>query len=183
MQDQGPAGAGRHHVDREVRAVGRDAAPEGLGAARLLRSERVRGALHRRRRRQEDQGVRGAQRALPRAGSLHRVAGRRARRDHHRHQHGGPRHRHSARRQCRHAHPPGTVRHRGLRDAHARSARRCDPHPGRTAEGDRARRRRPVRARHRAAREPPHRQPVARPFRPSGRSRAARSSSSRWKTT
>ena len=40
-----------------------------------------------------------------------------------------------------------------------------------------------VRARHRAPREPAHRQPAARPLRPSGRSRAARSSSSRWKTT
>ena len=49
---QRPAGAGRHHVDREVRAARRDAAPEGLGAARLLRPERVRGALYRRRRRQ-----------------------------------------------------------------------------------------------------------------------------------
>ena len=39
--------------------------------------------------------------------------GRRAGRDHDRHQHGGPRHRHSARRQCRHAHPPGTRRDRG----------------------------------------------------------------------
>ena len=73
-QDQGPAGAGRHHLDREVRTARRDAAQGGLGAARLLRPERVRGALHRRRGRQEDQGLRGAQRALPRAGSLHRIA-------------------------------------------------------------------------------------------------------------
>ena len=109
--------------------------------------------------------------------------GRRAGRDHDRHQHGGPRHRHSARRQCRHAHPPGTVRRRGLRRAHARSARRRDPRAGRAAEGDRARRRRAVRARHRAPREPAHRQPAARPLRPPGRSRAARSSSCRWKTT
>ena len=43
------------------------------------------------------------------------VAGRRAGRDHHRHQHGRPRHRHSARRQCRHAHPPGARRHRRMR--------------------------------------------------------------------
>ena len=56
------------------------------------------------------QGVRGAQRALPRAGSLYRVAGRRAGRDHHRHQHGRPRHRHPARRQCRHAHQAGAAR-------------------------------------------------------------------------
>ena len=41
-----PAGAGRHHLDREVRAARRDAAPGGLGAARLHRPERVRGALH-----------------------------------------------------------------------------------------------------------------------------------------
>ena len=57
-------------------------------------------------------------------------AGRRAGRDHHRDQHGGPRHRHPARRQCRHAHPPGTRRRRGLRRracairAPTRSARR-----------------------------------------------------------
>ena len=41
----------------------------------------------------------------------------------------------------------------------------------RGGEGSGARRRRPVRARHRAAREPPHRQPAARPFGPAGRSR------------
>ncbi len=100
----------------------------GLGAARLLRSQRFRGALLGRRRRQEDQGLRGAQRALPRAGSLHRVAGGRARRDHHRDQHGRPRHRHSARRQCRHAHPPGAEGHRRQRRsancAPTKSARR-----------------------------------------------------------
>ena len=41
--------------------------------------------------------------------------GRRAGRDHDRHQHGGPRHRHPARRQRRHAHPAGTARRRGRR--------------------------------------------------------------------
>ena len=114
LQDARPAGAGRHHLDREVRAARRDAAQGRLGAARLLRSQRLRRALFRRRRRHQDQGVRHPQRALPRAGSLHRLAGRRAGRHHHRHQHGRPRHRHSARRQCRHAHPPGNRRHRGL---------------------------------------------------------------------
>ena len=44
----------------------------GLGAARLHRSQRVRGALFRRRRRRQDQGVRHPQRPLSRAGSLHR---------------------------------------------------------------------------------------------------------------
>ena len=65
----------------------------------------------------------------------------------------------------------------------ARSARRRDPRAGRAAEGEGARGRRPVRARHRAPREPAHRQPAARPLRPPGRSRAARSSSCRSKTT
>ena len=96
-----------------------------LGAARLHRSERLRRALQRRRGRQEDQGLRHPQRALPRAGGLHRLPGRRAGRDHHRHQHGRPRHRHSARRQRRHAHPPGARRHRRIgaqRDKDPRAA-------------------------------------------------------------
>ncbi len=54
-------------------------------------------------------------------------------------------------------------------DARQGSARRRDSRAGGAAEGKGAQRRRPVRARHRAAREPPHRQPVARPLRPSGR--------------
>ena len=86
--------------------------------------ERLRRALFRRRRRHQDQGVRHPQRPLPRAGSLHRLAGRRAGRDHHRHQHGRPRHRHPARRQCRHAHPPGARRHRRIRASAKGSARR-----------------------------------------------------------
>ena len=49
----------------------------------------------------------GAQRPLPRAGSLHHRRGGRPRRGHHRHQHGRPRHRHPARRQHRHA--PGAL--------------------------------------------------------------------------
>ena len=52
-----------------------------------------------------------AERALPRAGSLHRRAGRALGRGDDRHQHGRPRHRHSARRQSRHAHPHRTRRH------------------------------------------------------------------------
>ena len=122
LQEARPAGAGRHHVDREVRAACRDAAPGRLGAARLLRSKRVRRALFGRRRRHQDQGIRHPQRPLSRAGGLHRLAGRRAGRDHDRDQHGGPRHRHPARRQRRHAHPSGNHRHRRIR-ASAREAR------------------------------------------------------------
>ena len=40
VQETRPAGSGRHHLDREVRAACRDAAPAGLGAARLHRSQR-----------------------------------------------------------------------------------------------------------------------------------------------
>ena len=107
-------------------------------------------------------------------------AGRPGRRDD-RHQHGRPRHRHPARRQSRDA-------------AQGRAGRRSRTRPSATrarptirAEVEAAREvvrqaRRPVRHRHRAAREPPHRQPAARPLRPPGRSRRARSSSSRSKT-
>ena len=126
LQGPRPAGAGRHHLDREIRKPRRDAAAGRLGAARLHRSERLRRALQRRRGRQEDQGLRHPQRALPRAGGLHRLPGRRAGRDHHRHQHGRPRHRHSARRQRRHAHPPGAQRHRrtGAREQATRAPTR-----------------------------------------------------------
>ena len=79
--------------------------------------ERVCRALFRRRGRLPGQGVRRPQRPLSRAGSGDHRPGRRAGRHHHRHQHGRPRHRHSARRQCRHAHSPGTGRCRRLADA------------------------------------------------------------------
>ena len=52
----------------------------------------------------------------------------------------------------------------------ARRGRGEDPPRGGRGEGAGDRRRRPVRARHRAAREPPHRQPAARPLGPPGRS-------------
>ena len=81
-----PAGAGRHHLDREKRDDQRPAEEE-KGAAR------------------------GAERALPRAGSRDRVAGRRAGRGDDRHQHGRPRHRHQTRRQPGDAAAQGTGRH------------------------------------------------------------------------
>ena len=68
-------------------------------------------ALCRSARRQAGKTVRGAERALPRAGSLYRRRSRRARRDHDRDQHGRPRHRHQARRLARHADPAGDRRH------------------------------------------------------------------------
>ena len=102
--------------------------------------------------------------------------GRAARRGHRGHQHGRPRYRHPARRQPRvhrrrdaagprsvarrrrrrSTRPPGTTRSRGQGAGQ-----------GRARAGRRGRR--PVRAGHRAAREPPHRQPAARPVRPPGR--------------
>ena len=67
-------------------------------------------ALCRGARRQAGKAVRGAERALPRAGSLYRRRSRRARRDHDRDQHGRPRYRHQARRLARHADPAGDRR-------------------------------------------------------------------------
>ena len=72
----GPPCAGRHGVDRKVRACVEHAQAQGHEAHR-------------------------AQRQVPRAGSGNRRAGRPQGRRHDRHQHGGPRHRHPARRQRR----------------------------------------------------------------------------------
>ena len=145
---------------------------QGWEAARFLRSQRLRRALFRRRGRLQGQGVRHPQRPLSRAGGADHRPGRRARRHHHRHQHGRPRHRYSARRQRRHAHPPGIGRHRGLA-ARATSRPRAAEIRAQVArlKEKALGRRRAVRARHRAARKPPHRQSVARPFRTPGRSR------------
>ena len=53
----------------------------------------------------------------------------------------------------------------------AQAPHRGDREAGRPAQEEGACRGRPLRARHRTAREPSHRQPATRPFRPSGRSR------------
>ena len=161
------AGAGRHHLDREVRAACRDAAQGRLGAARFLRRQCVRGALFRRDR-FKGQSVRDSQRALSRAGGADHLAGRRARRGDDRDQHGGPRHRHPARRQRRHAHPPG-ARGRRQRDRRVRRQGGRDQAAGGAPQGEGAQGRRPRGARHRAPRVTPHRQPVAWPLRPPGR--------------
>ena len=84
--------------------------------------------------RQAVEAFRGAQRALPRAGSLYRRGSRRARRDHHRHQHGRPRHRHSARRQRRDA--------RRRRNAPASKATRAPRRKRKSARRSRTSRRR-----------------------------------------
>ncbi len=84
---QGPAGAGRHGLNRKIR--------EALDAARSPWSEARH--HHRRRRRQ----ARRPQREVSRAGSGVRRAGRTQGLGDHRHQHGRPRHRHPARRQSR----------------------------------------------------------------------------------
>ena len=99
------AGPGRHRLDREVRNAWRIFGQEArFQADRLRRSQGgLRQALCRRTRRQAGQTVRGAERALPRTGSLYRRRGRCARCDHDRDQHGRPRHRHQARRLARNA--------------------------------------------------------------------------------
>ena len=107
--------------------------------------------------RQRRHPARGAERPLPRAGSLHRRRRRRARLGDHRHQHGRPRHRHPARRQPRHADDQvapraGGARHRGhARDAEAEE-RDVDRRRDREQAGQGAGRGRPLRAGHRAPR-------------------------------
>ncbi|MEY9618198.1 preprotein translocase subunit SecA [Bradyrhizobium ottawaense] len=86
---------------------------ERLQADRFRQGERARQALRCRARRQAGETVRGAECALPRAGSLYRRGSRRARRDHDRDQHGRSRYRHQARRLARDAHPEGDRGHRG----------------------------------------------------------------------
>jgi preprotein translocase subunit SecA len=84
-------------------------------------------------------------------------------------QHGGPRHRHSARRQCRVPHDdelPISCPRGPSATRRSRSIKRRSRAPRRSGD----RRGRAVRARHRAPREPPHRQPAARPLGAPGRS-------------
>ena len=137
LQDARPAGAGRHHLDREVGAASprccarqgweqHDFTDPNAFAALYCGDEgatktKVFAILNARYHEQEAY-------IISQAG--------RAGRDHHRHQHGRPRHRHPARRQCRHAHPPGARRHRGGARARARPARRRDPRPGRPPQGE-----------------------------------------------
>ena len=73
--------------------------------------------------------LRHPQRPLPRAGGLHRRRGRRAGRDHDRHQHGRPRHRHPARRQRRDAGSAGGRSSRLAGGARAQGG--GNPHRGR----------------------------------------------------
>jgi hypothetical protein len=139
-----PAGAGRHDLDREVGNAGRTAAQEGHS-----RTFRVLNARY-----HEQEAFIVAQAGVPGAVTIAtNMAGRGTDI-----QLGG---------NARHAHRAGTrrppkaiERDRRSRDQGARSPRKAI-----------AGRRRPVRDRHRAPREPPHRQPAARPFRPPGRPR------------
>ena len=98
-----PAGAGRHHLDRELGAA---LGPAGEGKARAP----------------------GAQRQAARARGRDRGAGRPAEDDHHRHQHGRPRHRHRARRQRREAGATSsTPTRRSPRRRRSRASTSCAP--------------------------------------------------------
>ena len=95
-----PAGPGGHHLDRELRgAVG---APEQGQAA-----------------------APGAQRQAACARGGDRGAGRPAEDGHHRHQHGGPRHRHRAGRQPGAGDQPGARRREPVRGGQGRARRRA----------------------------------------------------------
>ncbi|MCK7577833.1 MAG: hypothetical protein MZV65_19955 [Chromatiales bacterium] len=152
-QQARPAGAGRHDLDRDVRAAVRAAARRSIPHEVLNAKQHEREARDRR-------------------------AGRPAGRRDHRHQHGRPRHRHRARRQPRQAELQRARADDAERDARARS--RADLAAAARAG---AGRRRPARHRHRASRIAAHRQPAARPLRPPGRPRLLAASTCRWKTT
>ena len=140
------AGAGRHDLGREVGA--------GLAAAR-----------------EAGHHPPGAQRQAARAGGARRHPGRPPRRGDGRHQHGRSRRRHPARRQPGGTRPAGAAgqRHHGRGVAgEVRRAGRAVQGRVRGARRPGARARRALRARHRAPREPPDRQPAARSFRSSG---------------
>ncbi len=137
--------------------------PVLIGTVSIEKSETAQRPL------QEKEGsAQRAERPLSRAGSLHHRPGRPAGRRDRRHQHGGPRHRHPAGRQSRHALEAGTAGDQ--RSGRARTARRRDPrrNPGRARGSGQGRR--ALRHRQRAPRKPPHRQPAARPLGPPGRS-------------
>ena len=172
LQREGPAGAGGHHFGRKIGAAVRHPEEDGRQA-------------------------RSAERQESRARSGHRGAGRAQGRGHGLHQHGRPRHRHSAGRQ------PG-VHDASERAAQGEQGSRTRMHTSTTeiyrsagmgrafrqiqgADRQGARRsggaRRPAHPGHRAARIAPHRQPAARPRRTPGRSRQRRASISRCRTT
>ena len=172
-----PAGAGRHRLDREVRAARRHPAQERLQADRLQQPGRAGEALRGRALRQAEQAVRRAQRALPRAGSLHRRRGRRAGRDHDRDQHGGPRHRHQARRQRRDARRDRRPRTSPTRPRRRRRSPRSAPRS--SASG-----RSCSRPRRRSRSSPPRAASRPRPStRPAGSTSSAPSATSRGAST
>ena len=148
--ETGPAGPDRHH-QRGALGVPVEAVHQAAGPAQR------------------------AEREVPRARGRHHRRGRAARCHHGRHQHGGPRHRHRARRQRRlprrqaAAGPrPGSGRDaRGLRGRLGPGAPAGQGGGGGRGQGG-PRGRWPVRARHRAPRVATHRQPVARPLRAPG---------------
>jgi len=117
-----------------------------------------------------------AQRQAARTRSLHRGPGRHLRRRHRRHQHGGPRHRHRARRQLRDVGAHGDAGDHGRGDArrsrrHERRRRGRDPALRREMQRGRQGGEgggRSVHRRHRAPRVAPHRQPAPRPRGTSG---------------
>ncbi len=129
--------------------------PVLVGTTSIETSEFLSGLLQK-----EQAAAPGAQRQAARARGAHRRPGRASGRGDHRHQHGGPRHRHRARRQSR----GRAGRRRRARRAGARATARGMA--GASRQG--ARRRRTAHRRHRAPRIAPHRQSAARPLRPPG---------------
>ena len=154
----------------EIEELQKDGRPVLVGTVSVEKSERLGDLMQASR----DQ-ARGPERQVPREGVGDRRPGRQVRVGHDRHEHGRP----------RDGHPPG----RQPGGPRLRPAPQARPEPGRGRQGhlrcgarggqeDHRRGpraggpgRRPPHHRHRAAREPPDRQPAPRPRRPPGRSR------------
>ena len=137
--------------------------PVLVGTTSIETSELLSGVL-------KENGIRArsAQRQAARARGAHHRERRHAGQSDHRHEYGGSRYRHQTRWQQRSRARAG--RRRRGRSGARRNHRRA--HPRRLAGAPRqgGRRRRPAHHRHRTPRVAPHRQPVARPFGPPGRS-------------
>ena len=155
--------------DGQTQAAEDRARTQGLPDRHRQSSDRA----GRRQRRWRSGSTSGLECPVPRAGGWHHRPGRCAGRHHDRDQHGGPWHRYPARRQPRYA-AEGMAARAGR--GRQRTYRRRDARPKKHGSPRRSTKRRRVaieagglvRDRHRAPRKPPHRQPAARPLRPSG---------------
>ena len=181
---------------KEIKELNEKGQPVLVGTISVEKSERLSGIL-----KKHGRPARSAERQESRARSVHRGAGRAQGRGHRLHQHGRPRHRHSAGRQSR-VHDQGSAWKRKRRDKDtsrrafilphhdqfyrsARSGTRSSPDSRQQTDEEHDEvvgAGRPAHPGHRAARIAAHRQSASRTRRPPGRSRQLALLSSRCRT-